>query len=141
MWDIYCSICGVSFVEPSEVDVKKEFKGKDAPNYNWWENVKMVKKTGIWTYDMYGRFYIGDETDPIDEIEIDDRVCQCVHDECWKLNGKSFKGVRYETEDDVIVNYHGQFFEYVSCLEDGNGWMLENPVTNERNKTYFVIDV
>jgi hypothetical protein len=90
---VYCSICGGFFSVPTLEDY--EFLIKHNINYDWLEDVKIISNGGTWKYDMYGKFYKG-SYDKRSEVETETDDCQCIHVECWKLNGKNFKGVGYD---------------------------------------------
>jgi hypothetical protein len=127
MWEIYCAICGGPFVQEATEKGERSFT-KDE---EWLGRVKVRGKKDICEYDMYGRF-VNEKGKVIEEV--DEHVSTCIHEECWKLNGKSFKGVTYSSGDSNLGDYQEQFFDWERMREDKKNWMMKDPSVHKKNR-------
>lgn len=130
--EFYCSICGAPFSSPENLN-----------KFKWLKTVKLANRPEyeyvIYDYDSIA-FY---QPDKNDNPNIDNPVlyaityneCECVHFECWKLNKKSFRGVKDDKGDPKLLKYQtDDFFDYDKLKTDNNIWMLEDPRCNGKNK-------
>jgi hypothetical protein len=129
MWEIYCAICGGPFAEePTESTDGKPRKFSDE---KWLQKVKVKNKKGVYKYDMYGGFY--DKKGKI-VLQVHERKTDCIHEECWKLNGESFDHVEYSSGDLSLREYQeGQWFNWESLRKKGKDWTIKDPSTKGKN--------
>ncbi len=127
VWEIYCAICGGPFVEEATEKGSRKFS-KDE---EWLRRVKVRGKKGVCTYDMYGHFHNEKEKTV---LEIYEHESDCIHEECWKLNGESFKKISPSRGDSELFEYQEQWFEWKQMRKDGKSWMMKDPSTNKKNR-------
>ncbi len=127
MWVMYCSLCGCPFSD--------ELAGN--PKYDWLDRVVIKNMIGKWYYDYYGKFHSEKNSNEIFEPDTNlNGSCDLIHEECWKLNNKTFKNLRCDGPigDPLLSNFQEQFFNVRACINAGLGWVLEDPNLNIRNR-------
>ncbi len=130
--EYYCSICGGPFILP-EINEK----------YQWLKRVKIANRRE-YDYLIYDKrsiaFYEPNDDDtpnlskPVLYV-ITYYECECVHHKCWKLNNESLYGVHETRGDPKMSKYQTEdWFDYDALIKDDNGWMIEDPSKNIKNK-------